>query len=69
MATLNESAVESIELEQVGRELAILWPTFKGLYNEFQKHAKKVNIANVTQAGSFEVAMYRSLARRWIIAT
>ena len=50
MATLNESAVESIELEQVGRELAILWPTFKGLYNEFQKHAKKVNIANVTQA-------------------
>lgn len=50
MPTLNESAVESIELEQVGREMAILWPTFRGLYNEFQKSAKKVNIANVTQA-------------------
>ena len=50
MPTLNEAATESIELEQVGREIAILWPTFKGLYNEFQKSAKKVNIANVTQA-------------------
>jgi hypothetical protein len=49
MPTLNEAGVESIELEQVGREIAILWPTFKGLYNEFQKSAKKVNIANVTQ--------------------
>ena len=36
MPTLNEAGVESIELEQVGREIAILWPTFKGLYNEFQ---------------------------------
>lgn len=48
MATLNESAVESIELEHVGKEIATLWPTFQGLYNEFSKSAKKVNIANVT---------------------
>ena len=52
MATLNEAAVESIELEQVGKEIAILWPTFRGLYNLFEKSAKKVNIANVTNAGS-----------------
>ena len=50
MPTLNEAAAESIELEQVGREIALLWPTFRGLYNLFEKSAKKVNIANVTQA-------------------
>ena len=50
MATLNEAAVESIELEQVGKEIVLLWPTFRGLYNLFEKSAKKVNIANVTQA-------------------
>ena len=50
MATLNEAAVESIELEQVGKEIAMTWPTFRGLYNLFEKSAKKVNIANVTQA-------------------
>ena len=43
MATLNEAAAESIELENVGREIALLWPTFKGLYNELNKSAKKVN--------------------------
>ena len=59
MPTLNEAAVESIELEQVGREIAILWPTFKGLYNEFQKSAKKVNIANVTQAAGTTRSAWR----------
>jgi hypothetical protein len=50
MAILNEAALESIELEQVGKEIALLWPTYRGLYNLFEKSAKKVNIANVTQA-------------------
>lgn len=50
MGVLNEAAVESIELEQVGKEIQMLWPTFKGLYNLLDKEAKKVNIANVTQA-------------------
>ena len=59
MPTLNESATESIDLEQVGRDLAILWPTFKGLYNELQKSAKKVNISNVTQAAGTTRSAWR----------
>ena len=59
MPTLNEAATESIELEQVGREIAILWPTYKGIYNEFQKSAKKVNIANVTQAAGTTRSAWR----------
>ncbi len=59
MPTLNEAAVESIELEQVGREIAILWPTFRGLYNLFSKSAKKVNIANVTQAAGTTRSAWR----------
>jgi hypothetical protein len=59
MATLNEAATESIELEQVGREISILWPTFRGLYNELQKSAKKVNIANVTQAAGTTRSAWR----------
>ena len=59
MATINEAATESIELEQVGREIAILWPTFRGLYNELQKSAKKVNIANVTQAAGTTRSAWR----------
>ena len=50
MGTLNEAAVESIEIESVGKEIHLIWPTYQGLYNEFEKSAKKVNIANVTQA-------------------
>lgn len=49
---MNEAAVESIELEQVGKELSILWPTFKTLYSEFKQSAKHVNIANVTNGGA-----------------
>ena len=56
---LNEAAVESIELEQVGKEIALLWPTFQGLYNEFEKSAKKVNIANVTQAAGTSRSAWR----------
>ena len=56
---LNEAAVESIELEQVGREIALLWPTFQGLYNEFEKSAKKVNIANVTLGGTTTRSAWR----------
>ena len=59
MATLNEAAVESIELEQVGREIALLWPSFRGLYNLFSKSAKKVNIANVTQAAGTTRSAWR----------
>lgn len=59
MATLNEAAVESIELEQVGKELALLWPTFKGLYTELSKSAKKVNIANVTAAAGTTRSAWR----------
>lgn len=59
MATLNEAAAESIELENVGREIALLWPTFKGLYNELNKSAKKVNIANVTQAAGTTRSAWR----------
>ncbi len=56
---MNEAAVESIELEQVGKELAILWPTFKTLYSEFKKSAKQVNIANVTNGGATTRAAWR----------
>ena len=56
---LNEAAVESIELEQVGKEIEILWPTFRGLYNEMEKSAKKVNIANVTQAAGTTRSAWR----------
>ena len=59
MATLNEAAVESIELEQVGKEIALTWPTFRGLYNLFEKSAKKVNIANVTQAAGSTRSAWR----------
>lgn len=59
MPTLNEAATESIELEQVGKEIAILWPTFRGLYNLFSKSAKKVNIANVTQAAGTTRSAWR----------
>ena len=59
MATLNEAAVESIELESVGKELALLWPTFQGLYNRFEKSAKKVNIANVTSAAGTTRSAWR----------
>ena len=59
MATLNEAAVESIELEQVGKEIALTWPTFRGLWNEFEKSAKKVNIANVTQAAGTTRSAWR----------
>lgn len=59
MPILNEAAEESIELEQVGKELAILWPTFRGLYNELSKSAKKVNIANVTQAAGTTRSAWR----------
>src|SRR5438067_1036322 len=59
MGVLNEAAVESIELEQVGKEIALLWPTFQGLYNEFQKSAKKVNIANVTSAAGTTRSAWR----------
>ena len=56
---LNEAAVESIELEQVGREISLLWPTFQGLFNLFEKSAKKVNIANVTLAGTTTRSAWR----------
>ncbi|HXF12225.1 MAG TPA: hypothetical protein VN517_03670 [Terriglobales bacterium] len=56
---LNEAAVESIELEQVGKEIALTWPTFRGLYNELEKSAKKVNIANVTQAAGTTRSAWR----------
>jgi len=59
MPTLNEAATESIELEQVGKEIALLWPTFRGLYNLFSKSAKKVNIANVTQAAGTTRSAWR----------
>jgi hypothetical protein len=59
MPTLNEAAVESIELENVGKEISILWPTFKGLYNHLEKSAKKVNIANVTQAAGTTRSAWR----------
>lgn len=59
MATLNEAAVESIELEQVGKEIALTWPTYRGLYNLFEKSAKKVNIANVTQAAGTTRSAWR----------
>jgi hypothetical protein len=59
MGVLNEAAVESIELEQVGKEIAMLWPTFRGLYNLFEKSAKKVNIANVTQAAGTTRSAWR----------
>ena len=59
MGVLNEAAVESIELEQVGKEIAITFPTFQGLYNEFSKSAKKVNIANVTQAAGTTRSAWR----------
>ena len=59
MAVLNEAAVESIELEQVGKEIALLWPTFQGLYNRLEKSAKKVNIANVTQAAGTTRSAWR----------
>ena len=83
MATLNEAAVESIELEQVGKEIAMTWPTFRGLYNLFEKSAKKVNIANVTQAagqtrsawretlitqGASGIWLAPAMARRWVRA-
>jgi len=56
---LNEAAVESIELEQVGKEIAMLWPTFRGLWNRFEASAKKVNIANVTQAAGTTRSAWR----------
>ncbi len=56
---MNEAAVESIELEQVGKELAVLWPTFKTLYSEFKQTAKNVNIANVTNGGGTTRAAWR----------
>ena len=56
---LNEAAVESIELEQVGKEIALTWPTFRGLYNELEKSAQKVNIANVTQAAGTTRSAWR----------
>jgi hypothetical protein len=59
MPTLNEAATESIELEQVGKEIALLWPTFRGLYNLFSKSAKRVNIANVTQAAGTTRSAWR----------
>ncbi len=59
MATLNEAAVESIEIESVGKEIALTWPTFDGLYNLFEKSAKKVNIANVTQAAGTTRSAWR----------
>ena len=59
MGVLNEAAVESIELEQVGKEIALTWPTYRGLYNLFEKSAKKVNIANVTQAAGTTRSAWR----------
>ena len=59
MGVLNEAAVESIELEQVGKEIALTWPTYRGLYNLFEKSAKKVNIANVTQAAGSTRSAWR----------
>lgn len=59
MAVLSEAAVESIELEQVGKEIALTWPTYRGLYNLFEKSAKKVNIANVTQAAGTTRSAWR----------
>lgn len=56
---MNEAAVESIELEQVGKELAITWPTFDTLYKLFKEEAKQVNIANVTQGGTTTRAAWR----------
>jgi hypothetical protein len=56
---LSEAAVESIELEQVGKEIALTWPTFRGLFNEFEKSAKKVNIANVTLAAGTSRSAWR----------
>lgn len=47
-----EAAVESIELEEVGTTLPVLFAEFDSTYNLFKKRAKKRNIANVTEGGT-----------------
>jgi hypothetical protein len=59
MGAINEAAVESIELEQVGTELPMLWASFDGLYSELSKSAKKVNISNITTAAGTSRSAWR----------
>src|ERR1700753_2233839 len=59
MGVLNGAAVESIELERVGELAPQLWATFGGLMGLFEKQAKKVNIANVTQAAGTTRSAWR----------
>jgi len=59
MGVMNEAAVESIELEQVGKEIQLLWPNFRGLFNLLDKSAKKTNIANTTLGGDTPRSAWR----------
>jgi hypothetical protein len=49
---MTESAVQSIELEEVDGKIAELIPLFEDDLAFFEKRAKKVNIANETAAGA-----------------